>query len=248
MKIKNLFIVSTLLSLIWHSFSFFLFKLAQPYSREESFGAIDVSLVNLSKNIQRRTMSAKISELNKKHPMYSRFALPHTGAGMPLVEIPVGAEKKVFLDREPDFQSRLVEHSPVFYKKNDFGSQLDYDMLPDVVKNVGYSFNFNRLSDSSETRSDAKTLQFSIRGTVADRPLLRKTVLPKQNKNDYLALNFSIDDYGKVKFVIIEKYSGSPQWVRQVVNSFKAWRFESAERISQSGGGGNFDWGRITFF
>lgn len=250
MKIKNFFLIATVLSLIWHSFSFFLFKLAEPYTRiDESPANINVSLVNLSKNIQHRTMSAKISELNKTHPLYSRFSLPNMREGLPFEGIPVGVDKKVLLDKEPDFQSRLVEHTPVLQKKNDFGAQLDYDVLPDALKNINYSFQFKRQVDfETDGRLTGESLQFSIHGTAANRQLLHKTLVSKQSKNDYIALSFSVDEYGRVKFVILEKYSGDPEWTARVVDSFKTWRFESLRIIPQAHNRSNFDWGRITFF
>jgi len=250
MKIKNFFIISTILSLIWHSFSFILFKLAEPYSRIDDLPAgIEVSLINISKNIQRRTMSAKISELNKKHPLYSRFSLPNLHEGLPFVEIPVGVDKKVLLDREPDFQSRLVEHSPVLQKKNDFGTQLDYDVLPDAVKNINYSLKFKHQVDfEPDSRLSGESLQFAIHGILANRQLLYKILVSKQSKNNYIALRFSVDDSGRVKFVILEKYSGDIEWVEQVMDKFKTWRFESVGTIPRPHNGLNFNWGRITFF
>ncbi len=250
MKIKNFFVIAIFLSLIWHSFSFFLFKLAEPYSRtDEILKKIDVSLINLSKNIQHRTMSAKISELNKTHPLYSRFSLPNMHEGLPFEEISVGVDKKVLLDKEPDFQSRFVEHNPVLQKKNDLGVQLDYDVLPDAVKNINYSFQFKQQVDfETDSRLSEKSLQFSIHGTVANRQLLHKTLVSKQSKNDYIALSFSVDEYGRVKFVILEKYSGDPEWMARVMDNFKTWRFEAVRIIPQPHNRSNFEWGRIAFF
>ena len=111
-----MFIVALILSLVWHSFAFVLFKLAEPYNvKPEITEIFKVDLI-LSDELADATLDRlrKIDLLDT-----SRFSLPsESGQIMPSPEIDVDLQKKMsYLKTQPIYERNLIKHRPVLYRK-----------------------------------------------------------------------------------------------------------------------------------
>ena len=222
------FVLALVLSLVWHSFAFVLFKLAEPYNvKPETYETVNVDLI-VSDQFPDQTLDSlkKIDFLDT-----SRFSLPsETGQQMPSPEINVDLHKKMsYLKTQPIYEKALIKHLPAIGEKIE-----DLENTDDLnKKTVDYTYPPEKsVNYFSKINKPAKTMVFSLKGT--DRKPVEK-FLPETKVvlSRPVVIRFSLDSIGNVKYAIIEKSSGTVHTDKIFLDSFKKWRFEKALTVQK---------------
>ena len=239
-------LLSIILSLLWHSLAFVLFKLAQPYGlKDRSPVLFKVTLIPSSKNIQQRVNPDGNGHFTKPDT-HSRLALPRRSDQLlPIVEESINlVKKRTGYEQEPIFITSLVKHNPVLKTDERKGSSINYDILPQSVVDTP-------MKTDEETVTPAPLIHTRVRYTISglERNMVDATPLADNiSIPSPVILRFSVDEHGKVRFIIIEKSSGLSRIDTQIVNTLKKWRFSKTAAIDNFHTPQQIEWGKIVFF
>ncbi|MEW6534229.1 MAG: hypothetical protein AB1454_01270 [Candidatus Auribacterota bacterium] len=233
-------LMSLLLSIGWHSLAFVLFKLTEPYHSKVDVPAIyEVKLVESPAEENSRLPHVQHSDL------LNRFTLPErVDPLLPVEEYALDLARRGVSLRAPDMSSGLIEHKPHIIE-TPLIHHVGYDIVPYSIRSGADSSVSEKVDLSAEP---VRTVQYRFSGMPLNRTPVDSTLPDSIRGRGSISIRFSIDNFGSVRFVIVERSTGDQTEDQRLISLFKTWRFSKVSANEMIDEKRREQWGRVIFF
>lgn len=245
---NRILVIAVFLSIIWHSFAFILFKIAESYRiQEEAVSNLNVSLQNsdLSKQRLFEVIDPKILAKTKKNFQQ----MTEIDARIFLIDITPTDQKRKFdiLTVDRIYPVKPVLHESILRKKNNSDSFSDFKGGIKLIS-TRYLENIDKVNNDISGKIYEKPVKYIFNSMPEQRKLVKCSFDGIIGKTIFVKLRFSIDIAGNVVHVFVDKSQGNKENLDMVLSQFRKCKFSPLELDGVVTDLPANNWGSIVFY